>query len=103
MMEIYQGIKFEVVRVPDESVAPHEPRAVALQRDRDRRAVRSDHRSAQGGCMVTPDPTVCDHDWEFQDDSFDHDFGTERVHYWRCALCDATREVEPGDFDYEDD
>jgi len=51
---------------------------------------------------VTPDPTTCDHEWEFQDDSFDHEFGTEQIHFWRCKLCDATREVEPGDF-HEDD
>lgn len=40
-----------------------------------------------------------DHEWEFVDDSFDHEFGTERVHYWRCSRCDATREMEAGDYD----
>lgn len=42
-----------------------------------------------------------DHEWEFQQDSFDHEYGTERVHYWRCATCDETREMEPGDYDDE--
>lgn len=44
---------------------------------------------------------ACDHDWEFQDDSFDHEFGTEQVHYWLCVKCDATRPMEAGDYDYE--
>jgi hypothetical protein len=42
-----------------------------------------------------------DHEWEFQDDSFDHEYGTERVHYWRCAHCDETRAMEAGDYDDE--
>ena len=41
-----------------------------------------------------------DHDWKFHDDSFDHEFGTERVHFWRCAVCEETREIEAGDYDY---
>lgn len=48
----------------------------------------------------------CDHEWEVIDDSFDHAFGTERVIYDRCKLCEATREhdsrddhFEPGDLD----
>jgi hypothetical protein len=40
-----------------------------------------------------------DHEWKFQDDSFDHAFGTEPVHYFACAHCEATRPVEAGDFD----
>ena len=42
-----------------------------------------------------------DHDWEFQDDSFDHEYGTEQVFYYRCTRCDATRNMEPGDYDDE--
>jgi hypothetical protein len=42
-----------------------------------------------------------DHDWKFQDDSFDHEFGVERIHYFRCDRCDETRPVEPGDYDDE--
>jgi hypothetical protein len=42
-----------------------------------------------------------DHDWKFQDDSFDHEFGTERVWYWQCERCGVTREMEPGDY-YDD-
>lgn len=44
-----------------------------------------------------------EHEWEFRDDSFDHDLGVEVVHYWCCARCDATKPLEPGDFDDDDD
>jgi hypothetical protein len=44
----------------------------------------------------------CDHNWEFCDDSFDHEYGTEQVHYFLCSECGETRDVEPGDFDYDD-
>ena len=40
-----------------------------------------------------------DHDWQFVDESFDHAYGTERVHFWRCERCDATRGMEAGDYD----
>lgn len=43
-----------------------------------------------------------DHDWEFVDDSFDHEYGTEQVHYFACSRCEMTRNVEPGEFDYFD-
>ena len=44
--------------------------------------------------------TECDHDWEFVDDSFDHEFGCEQIHYWVCSICDTQREMEQGDYDY---
>lgn len=47
----------------------------------------------------THTPDDCDHDWELQDDSFDHEYGTELVHYWRCIKCEATKDMEPGDYD----
>lgn len=40
---------------------------------------------------------VCDHEWEPVDDSFDHEYGTERIVFERCELCGATREHEPYD------
>jgi len=40
----------------------------------------------------------CDHDWEFADDSFDHEYGCEQIHYWRCVLCRATRDMEDSDY-----
>jgi hypothetical protein len=49
-------------------------------------------------CQFGPGETL-DHGWEFQDDSFDHEYGTERVHYWRCAHCETVREMEAGDYD----
>lgn len=53
----------------------------------------------------TPDEeasTECDHEWEFQDDSFDHEYGCQQVFYFLCEKCGQTREVEPGDYDDED-
>jgi hypothetical protein len=44
------------------------------------------------------DKSKIDHDWEFQDDSFDHAFGTERVHYYCCQRCGATKATEVGDY-----
>jgi hypothetical protein len=43
-----------------------------------------------------------DHDWEFQDDSFDHEYGTEQIHYWQCTRCNATKNTEAGDYDYDE-
>jgi hypothetical protein len=40
-----------------------------------------------------------DHEWEMHDETFDHDYGAERVHYWRCATCGETKEIGPGDHD----
>jgi hypothetical protein len=45
----------------------------------------------------------CDHDWEFCDDSFDHEFGTETVHYFTCTICGQTRDVGPSDYVDDDD
>ena len=45
----------------------------------------------------------CDHDWKEVDESFDHEFGTKRIYYMRCNLCDATRELAPGDYCMEDE
>ena len=42
-----------------------------------------------------------DHEWEFCDESFDHEYGTERVHYFVCQNCEETRDMEPGDYDEE--
>jgi len=40
-----------------------------------------------------------DHNWEFQDDSFGHEFGVEVVQYFRCSECATERDIEPGDYD----
>lgn len=40
------------------------------------------------------DKPECDHEWKFVDDSFDHEFGRERIHYMRCEKCDATKDCE---------
>jgi len=41
----------------------------------------------------------CDHEWEFVDASFDHQFGTEHVWYDECSKCGATRDHEPSYFE----
>jgi hypothetical protein len=38
--------------------------------------------------------STCDHDWKVIDDSFDHEFGTERVVFERCEKCDAEQPHE---------
>lgn len=41
---------------------------------------------------------ACDHEWKFNDDSFDHEFGTERIHSWQCEKCgEVTNESPFGD------
>lgn len=52
---------------------------------------------------VEVNPEECDHDWEYQDDSFSHEFGTEFIFYWKCKHCDLTRDVNASDDFYEDD
>ena len=47
--------------------------------------------------MATVDE--CDHDWEVIDDSFDHEFGCERIVFQRCSICDEEREYDPPRFD----
>lgn len=58
--------------------------------------------------MNTPDPALdadadpCDHKWIFQDDSFDHEFGTKKIHYWQCDKCGAERPTTPEDYYFDD-
>ena len=46
--------------------------------------------------VAPEDPDPCDHEWEFQDDSFDHEFGTEIVRYWICGKCGKSTYKNPG-------
>lgn len=62
------------------------------------------------GLGVTPPNVTCqtedggfDHEWEFQDESFDHEYGCEQVHFWRCAYCGETKGMESGDYGFDDD
>lgn len=48
---------------------------------------------------LVAEPPSCDHEWEFQDESFDHEFGTEIIQYWQCALCDITTDRCPYDIE----
>lgn len=44
-----------------------------------------------------------DHDPEFVDDSFDHEFGTEVCGHWECANCGQLfPDMEPPGYDYDD-
>jgi hypothetical protein len=36
----------------------------------------------------------CDHEWELVDDSFDHEYGCERIVYYVCTKCDAQKDVD---------
>ena len=36
------------------------------------------------------DAEPCDHEWEFIDDSFDHEWGCEQAHSWECHKCGET-------------
>lgn len=48
---------------------------------------------------VTPqDPPACDHEWVYQDDSFDHEYGTEVIRYWLCEKCGETKPFKSTDF-----
>ena len=49
----------------------------------------------------TTEDCECNHEWEFQDDSFDHEFGTEVIRYYVCANCGETASLD--DFDRSDD
>lgn len=44
----------------------------------------------------------CDHEWKFQDDSFDHEFGTERQHSYTCEKCGLNKPTAPHDYDEPD-
>ena len=46
--------------------------------------------------------TDCDHEWKLIDDSFDHEYGTEQIVFYRCQLCDAEHEYddEPNELDH---
>ena len=39
----------------------------------------------------------CDHEWEEVDDSFDHEYGTEQIHFRRCVKCGEETEVDRHD------
>jgi hypothetical protein len=49
--------------------------------------------------IIPPQVEPCDHDWKFCDESFDHEYGCERVHVWRCEKCDAEKPVTSADYD----
>ncbi len=55
--------------------------------------------SVQGDEHCTADETLeldpCDHQWEHIDASFDHEFGTEQVHYSKCKNCGETTHASP--------
>jgi len=45
-----------------------------------------------------------DHDYEWQDDSFDHEFGTEICGHWECINCgDVNSDSEPPSYDEPED
>lgn len=36
----------------------------------------------------------CEHDFELQDESFDHEFGREEDVFWQCTKCGEERRAE---------
>lgn len=59
-----------------------------------------------GICAKCHEPCelICEHEWEDQDDSFDHAFGTKQITpYQRCLLCNKTQNMPERDPDYEYD
>lgn len=42
------------------------------------------------------DESRIDHDWQFRDDTFDHEFGVEVIRYWQCERCGQTGERNGG-------
>jgi hypothetical protein len=51
---------------------------------------------------------TCEHSWDHIDDSFDHEFGTQKDECWVCEFCSDVRFTAPpepideqGDYDYE--
>lgn len=52
-----------------------------------------------GEFIDVPCPACCDHDWQVVDDSFDHEYGTEKIVFERCLKCDAERDYERPTFD----
>jgi hypothetical protein len=45
----------------------------------------------------------CDHEWELQDESFSHEFGTEQVYFLRCLNCHLEKPAEASDLYYGED
>ncbi len=45
----------------------------------------------------------CDHDWEWVDDSFDHEYGVEQCGHWECQNCDSTNDSPAPTYDQDDD
>jgi hypothetical protein len=46
-------------------------------------------------CSQTPG----DHEWELVDDSYDHEYGTEKIVFERCSACGLTRDYIQPTFD----
>ena len=49
--------------------------------------------------MTTPEETApCDHEYEFIDESFGHEFGTEVIHVWECSKCGHRTSKDPNPY-----
>ena len=45
------------------------------------------------------DNNICPgHSWHLQDDSYDHEYGTEVIRYWMCEKCGETKPTSSADF-----
>jgi len=62
-------------------------------------AIKAKEAAGFGNVITLAEMTEeCDHEWEVVDDSFDHEFGCEKIVFERCLVCDAEREHEPQHF-----
>lgn len=50
------------------------------------------------------DDCGCDHDWEWVDDSFDHEYGTDQCGHYKCVHCDEVDSDSPApEYHFDDD
>jgi hypothetical protein len=53
----------------------------------------------ESATIESQDNSHIDHNFESVDDSFDHAYGTEQIHYQRCLRCGKTEKASDADFD----
>lgn len=64
-----------------------------------RKAKEAIAKATAATCDKETTAVECEHDWEVVDDSFDHEFGTQKIVFERCLKCDAEQDHEPRTFD----
>lgn len=93
----------ELIKRLLEHAERHEKLAFAFDMDDDKELVDVLVQAATRIAELSTHPCLTedggfDHDWEFVDDSFDHEFGTHIEHYYKCKCCNALKDAD-GDAD----